>query len=153
MKKVRGEVNPADLFTKHLGSREKVHQLLALFGCEYREGRAAAAPLLRPMGEQSREGGHSTYDPLPTFSAGNFEAELHDTNRLPHMHSEVEIEKMFPTIVAAAECANSNDWTDGCRDDYKQRQPQRPKCDFGTLPEEHPVTRAGSQRPAAVRNT
>ena len=27
MKKVRGEVNPADLFTKHLPSREKVHQL------------------------------------------------------------------------------------------------------------------------------
>ena len=28
VKKVRGDVNPADLFTKHLPSREKVHQLL-----------------------------------------------------------------------------------------------------------------------------
>ena len=46
VKKVWGEVNPADLFTKHLPSREKVHQLLGLFGCEYRSGRAAAAPLL-----------------------------------------------------------------------------------------------------------
>ena len=27
LKKVWGEVNPADLFTKHLQSREKVHQL------------------------------------------------------------------------------------------------------------------------------
>ena len=37
-KKVRGEVNPADLFTKHLLSREKIHQLVSLFGCQYREG-------------------------------------------------------------------------------------------------------------------
>ena len=47
LKKVWGEVNPADLFTKHLQSREKVHQLLGLFGCEYRTGRSEAAPLLR----------------------------------------------------------------------------------------------------------
>ena len=45
LKKVWGEVNPDDLFTKHLPSREKVHQLLGLFGCECRSGRAAAAPL------------------------------------------------------------------------------------------------------------
>ena len=32
VKRVRGEVNPADLFTKHLPSIEKVHQLLNLFG-------------------------------------------------------------------------------------------------------------------------
>ena len=46
--KFRGEVNPADLFTKHLGSRDNVHQLVKLFGCEYRSGRSAAAPRLRP---------------------------------------------------------------------------------------------------------
>ena len=38
VRKVTGEVNPADLFSKHLPSREKIHQLTALFGCEYREG-------------------------------------------------------------------------------------------------------------------
>ena len=58
VKKVRGEINPADLFTKHLASREKVHQLLGLFGCEYREGRAKSAPLLRPMDSNDRQGGH-----------------------------------------------------------------------------------------------
>ena len=67
VKKVRGEVNPADLFTKHLPSREKVHQLLSFFGSEYREGRPAAAPLLRPHGSDSRQGGHPAHDPLPTF--------------------------------------------------------------------------------------
>ena len=45
--KVRGEENPADLFTKHLVGRDRIHMLLALFGCEYRGGRAAAAPQVR----------------------------------------------------------------------------------------------------------
>ena len=47
VRKVAGEVNPADIFTKHLPSREKVHQLMSLFGCEYREGRAKSAPMLK----------------------------------------------------------------------------------------------------------
>lgn len=49
VRKVRGDVNPADLFTKHLGSEEKRHQLVKLFGCEYRSGRSEAAPVLRPQ--------------------------------------------------------------------------------------------------------
>jgi hypothetical protein len=47
LKKVRGEENPADIFTKHSLSRDKLQQLVKLFGCHYRDGRAAAAPLLR----------------------------------------------------------------------------------------------------------
>ena len=35
VRKVRGDVNPADIFTKHLPSKDKVHQLVKLFGCEY----------------------------------------------------------------------------------------------------------------------
>ena len=34
VRKVRGDVNPADLFTKHLPSKDKLHQLTSLFGCE-----------------------------------------------------------------------------------------------------------------------
>ena len=49
VRKIKGEENPADLFTKHSPSKDKVHQLVRLFGCEYRDGRAASAPLLRPM--------------------------------------------------------------------------------------------------------
>ena len=45
--KVRGEDNPADLLTKHLQSRERMHNLLALFGCGYADGRAVIAPQLR----------------------------------------------------------------------------------------------------------
>ena len=45
--KVKGDVNPADLFTKHLSSSDRVKMLVSLFGCEYRSGRATSAPLLR----------------------------------------------------------------------------------------------------------
>jgi hypothetical protein len=109
VKKVRGEVNPADIFTKHLPSREQVHQLLDLFGCEYRQGRAESAPLLRPHGYDDREGGHSGHDPLPTFIA-DFDAEIHDLNVLPHMHSKADVEKLFPTITAAAATENVEDF-------------------------------------------
>ena len=67
LRKVSGEVNPADLFTKHLTSRERVTTLTQLFGSEFREGRPRAAPNLRQdrigevntLGEQhaSRDGG------------------------------------------------------------------------------------------------
>ena len=126
MKKVRGEVNPADIFTKHLPSREKVHQLLNLFGCEYRDGRAASAPLLRPHGFDDREGGHSGSDPLPTFVT-DVDAQPHDIDTLPHMYPSLEIERMFPTIRATNGPANADDYnpeaklvankasSDGCR--------------------------------------
>ena len=45
--KVRGEENPADLFTKHLVGRERIQDLLELFGCVYVSGRAEKAPKMR----------------------------------------------------------------------------------------------------------
>ena len=111
VRKVRGEVNPADLFTKHLPSREKVHQLLGLFGCEYREGRAAAAPLLRPH-EDGQKGGHLTSEePLPMYLAFD-ESAPHDESRLPHMYSAEKIEQLFPIIEAAPEQPNVHDYAD-----------------------------------------
>ena len=43
VRKVRGDVNPTDLFTKHLPSKDKINPLIVFFGCEYRSGRAAGA--------------------------------------------------------------------------------------------------------------
>ena len=118
LKKVWGEVNQADLFTKHLPSRKKVHQLLGLFGCECRPGRAEAAPLLRPLDVDGRSGGHSAdHDPLPTYVATRScrpiavrSEEFHDESRLPHRHTDVEIDELFPTIEAAAKPDNVEDW-------------------------------------------
>ena len=114
LRKVRGEVNPADLFTKHLPSREKVHQLFQLFGCSYREGRPESAPLLRPMDSVCQQDGQlAEQSPLPGFAMGELEAEIHDPTRLPHLHSEEEIRKLFPVIAAAPACENSCDWQPG----------------------------------------
>ncbi len=40
---MKGDDNPADLFTKHL-NREKMHRALQFMSCEFREGRSPAAP-------------------------------------------------------------------------------------------------------------
>ena len=47
LRKVKGEVNPADLFTRFIRARDNILQLLGLSGCEYRGGRAESAPRLR----------------------------------------------------------------------------------------------------------
>ena len=83
VRKVKGEQNPADLFTKHLPSKDKVHTLVRMFGCEYREGRSAAAPLLRPM--ESQQEVH----------------EVHDRYLLPHRRTADEIERLHPRMEAA----------------------------------------------------
>ena len=53
LRKVLGEENPADLLTKHSLSRQRLEDLVNLFGCRYLGGRAASAPQVR-KGEASR---------------------------------------------------------------------------------------------------
>ena len=73
----------------------KIDQLIGLFGCEFREGRADSAPQLR------REG-------LKVFDAADLdgihnmtEATMHDPDVLPHMYTNDDIDAMFPNIIAA----------------------------------------------------
>ena len=47
LRKVLGTDNPADVFTKHLASREKMLDLARLYDLEYRAGRPDASPELR----------------------------------------------------------------------------------------------------------
>ena len=97
-----------------------MHQLLNLFGCEYRTGRAESAPLLRPQGSDSREGGHSSDgNPLPTF---RLEAELHDERMLPHLYDEEDVENMFPSIEAAEMQPNAEDWIPGAEREEDERE-------------------------------
>ena len=77
-------MNPADLFTKYLEARTNIDQLLTLFAVEPREGRPAAAPLLR------REGlGNPDEDALKSL-------EGHDPEVLPHHYAEDDMKKLFP---------------------------------------------------------
>ena len=45
--KIAGEVNPADLFCKHLESQAKLDQVVGLFGCHFMAVRASSAPALK----------------------------------------------------------------------------------------------------------
>ena len=115
LRKVRGEVNPADLFTKHLTGADRVESLLGLFGCYFSEGRAASAPALRTgAGHESRallaldsQQGHvdtMEHDgrryPKSDFEGVSVpEAYEHDVCILPHEH--VDMEARFPKAVAA----------------------------------------------------
>ena len=47
LRKVDGAKNPADLLTKHSLTREKMAQLVALYDCKFKSGRAEAAPQTR----------------------------------------------------------------------------------------------------------
>ncbi len=53
LRKVLGEQNPADLLTKHSLSRQRLENLVTLFGCRYLDGRAASAPQVK-KGESNR---------------------------------------------------------------------------------------------------
>ena len=47
LRKVLGDENPADVFTKHIVGSEKLGTLMQLFDCKFLSGRAEAAPRLR----------------------------------------------------------------------------------------------------------
>ena len=102
IRKVRGEANPADLFTKHLSSEVRVTELLRLFGCHFAGGRAEGAPQLRREtgvnhagvlaveAEQSEERICQDGWAYPSVVLSEFggqsvpEAHLHDERVLPH---------------------------------------------------------------------
>jgi hypothetical protein len=77
LRKVKGTVSPADLFTKFLESGRKIDDLVSLFSCEFRTGRAAAAPLLRRAG-----GTANVVEALDEHS--DDDVETHDPHFLPH---------------------------------------------------------------------
>ena len=52
LRKVRGDMNPADLVTKHLPSENEIHQFVQLFGCECR-AEWSAVPCMVPVGVEA----------------------------------------------------------------------------------------------------
>ena len=102
MRKVRGEANPGDLFTKHSLSRERIETLVKLFSCEFRGGRAASAPQLRRQGTLNDHGVCVVAMSGGTINEDDSvpEARLHDPGVLPHHYSDNDIDTMFPKAVA-----------------------------------------------------
>jgi hypothetical protein len=129
--KVKGEENPADLFTKHLTSRDRIRNLLDLFGCKYKDGRAAAAPVLRSgvgtsKGELLKLAEESTGTMLwqgRVFpcAADSGDAEIPEAlpaieGLLPHLHTDWR--DRFPQAVA---CEELDDCDPGGEDGLEER--------------------------------
>ena len=128
LRKILGEMNPADLFTKHLPGEEKVKSLVKLLSCEFRGGRAASAPRLRdeaagPIQELlAAQGEYFMQHEERTFPAVEYEGEFvveayaHTHDLLPHLHRELN--SLFPRAIAEEEEAEGED-TSPCG--YEQR--------------------------------
>ena len=104
VRKIAGEENPADLYTKHLESKAKIEQLVNLFGGEFRDGRPAAAPQLRA-------------DPVAASMAGVMTSvcgsEPGFALVLPHLIDPNDMDSMYE-IVKIDEGDNS-EWTQALR--------------------------------------
>ena len=99
LRKVNGLVNPADLFTRHLTSRDRVTQLIELVNCEYRDGRSTIAPDLRPAPINAIQ---SEHDP-----DANYQSPMYDPDVLPHLYEAGDRDKLFEkaTVPAEMDCA------------------------------------------------
>ena len=99
LRKVSGEVNPADLLTKHSLSRQRLESLVSLFSCKYLAGRAESAPSVRK--------GVSTKATMATASrelgslAEDEEVEALTPPIMPHLvFSEKELNQRYPGLEA-----------------------------------------------------
>ena len=89
-RKVAGEVNLADLFTKHSLSKLRVEQFVELHGCRFFAGRAASAPLARTGASNKLTtvpGGGATVDAVADNSENKDEASRSDLQPpvMPHL--------------------------------------------------------------------
>jgi hypothetical protein len=124
LKKVLGDVNPADLLTKFLTGKDKLDQLIKLFGLVAMKGRAKSAPLLRKkttaeVSFETRDD-HNNDDDYDVCVLADIdeegevavpEAGRHDIEVWPHLHSEELQEKLFPVAVAVPETESIDEET------------------------------------------
>ena len=91
LRKVEGVSNPADLFTKHSLSRERLMKLVDLFDCKFTGGRASVAPLTR-----------TTTTPKLTMAEANSleeSSELSGDPEMPHLlHDPERLSELFPPV-------------------------------------------------------
>ena len=105
LKKVLGEENPADLFTKHSLSKERLDKLVNLFDCQFREGRAKSAPALRTgVGSKQTVAGADRPTAAVTEAVLGVEGSSRCEPRMPHvcLGSE-ELDLLYPSLEAVDE--------------------------------------------------
>ena len=95
LRNVNGLVNPADLFTKHLTSRDRVNKLVEVFNFEYRDGRASTAPPLKKETVLLSDGDVATLD-----DDINNQGPAYDPDILPYNYIDDDLNSMLLRAVA-----------------------------------------------------
>ncbi len=105
LRKVSGETNPADLFTKHSLSRERLMKLVGLFDCRFRGGRAEAAPQTRTTASSK------------TTMAGAYTVHSEDGDpMMPHtVFTSKELDAQYPPV-SVPEAVDAEDPYSGMED-------------------------------------
>ena len=118
LRKILGEKNPADLFTKHLSSRERVQMLVGLLGCRYTSGCAESAPLRRTGVQSGR---------VTMAEANSLEDETGHHLRglrpiMPHLeHADrAEMDRLYPPITAAEDVEDKGELDKDIEDEVFQ---------------------------------
>jgi hypothetical protein len=93
-------VNPADLYTKHLVSAERVAALVKLHGCSFASGRASSAPQTR-----TGQSGKRTIAEADSANGSRGAGELNLTSgepyEMPHIAYDHEtMNELYPSIMA-----------------------------------------------------
>ena len=97
--KVDGSVNPADLFTKHAPSKEKLGQLTRLFGCSFPGGRAESAPAMKQAAGDRR-----------TMADVEVNAIQEGTVITPHVYGDDFVRDKYPAVAPEGEQVKDDDF-------------------------------------------
>ena len=106
LRKVDGAENPADLLTKHSLSRDRFLDLVGLYECQYRDGRAESAPQLRTSDSSKATMASGTCGrmiaPIEGGPEGQEEEMVEEVAPwIPHLAlSDEDIDRRFPSLVA-----------------------------------------------------
>ena len=109
--KIAGDVNPADIFTKHSLTRERLMKLSALFSCRFMSGRAESAPQTR-----TTAGSKTTMAEANVLMEVRSQGETdgHDPH-MPHLHlDEEQLQRLHPPLCVPED---RRDESDLCNDD------------------------------------
>ncbi len=108
LKKVDGEQNPADLFTKHSLTRERLAKLTRLFDCEYKGGRAASAPQTR-----SAQGNTVTMSEAMVLEDGSIAQENYEPVMPHRTMTREQLDCAYPSLQAPEELDNEDERVQG----------------------------------------
>ncbi len=100
LRKVPGELNPADILTKHAISRDRLIKLTDIFECKFRGGRAASAPLTRKTtGTKTTMAEANAVEDIEDAEGVSSVGETAMNPLMPHkLYDRVQLRNLYPPL-------------------------------------------------------